>query len=395
MRLFEYQRASDLMGIGGMDVVLAHTRTNVGYLVDYYPDFVGSPFFLLDDGTATYLTFAGLPREADREPFFTPWTGEEGNVIAADPWIKDRRFYGCTFTVKGQPSKLKVEADNPVDCVVGALCERGLSKSCIGVEVRHLGVDVFEQLRTALPDATFRDASPILWRLRMIKSAPEIERLKTAAVVTERAVRVAFDGVREGMTDYEFQRSLRAAAAAEGALFDMDHIAFGPQGAVMCFSTGQTAQPGEVIRIELATVVNGYFHVISRVATLGEPRKEFVQAHAAALKTLEAMRNSTRPGVRCCDLYRLGVEIMAEEGYPILGPVLGYATGRDIHEYPFISAGDATPLEAGMVLVYEVPQRIKEVGSISIAHTFLVTEDGLEPISKMDLGIYPAGQGSG
>jgi Xaa-Pro aminopeptidase len=120
-----------------------------------------------------------------------------------------------------------------------------------------------------------------------------------------------------------------------------------------------------------------------------------VQAHAAALKTLDAMRNTTRPGVRCCDLYKLGLEIMAEDGYPILGPVLGYATGRDIHEYPFISASDATPLEAGMVLVYEVPQRIKGVGSISITYALLVTEDGFEPISKMDLGIYPAGQGSG
>jgi Xaa-Pro dipeptidase len=344
----------------------------------------------LDDGTGTYISFVGLPKEADCEPFFTPWTGEEGNVIAADPWIKDRRFYGCTFTIKGQPSKLEVEADNPVDCVVTALCERGLSRSCIGAEMRHLGVNILEQLRVALPDATFKDVSPVPWRLRMIKSEPEIERLRTAAVVTERAVQVTFDGVREGMTDYDFQRSLRAAAAAEGALFDMDHIALGPQGAMICFSTGQTAQPGEVIRIELATVVNGYFHVISRVATLGEPRRELVRAHAAALKTLGAMRNTTRPGVRCCDLYRLGAGIMAEEGYPILGPVLGYATGRDIHEYPFISAHDATPLEAGMVLVYEVPQRIKGVGSISIAHTFLVTEDGLEPISKMDLGIYPA-----
>ena len=93
MRLFDYDRATSLMEGAGIDLILASTKSNVSYLLDYYADPCNESL-VLDDGSMYYQSFVGLPSDPHMSSFFTPWIGEVGYMTTSSPWVQDRLVYG-------------------------------------------------------------------------------------------------------------------------------------------------------------------------------------------------------------------------------------------------------------------------------------------------------------
>lgn len=88
----------------------------------------------------------------------------------------------------------------------------------------------------AIPDVRWQDASDLVGRLRMIKSAEEIERLTAAAIATEAGARAAIAHIRPGCTAddllavFRSASSLRAAELGYAApSFPISSITIGPR----------------------------------------------------------------------------------------------------------------------------------------------------------------------
>ena len=92
-----------------------------------------------------------------------------------------------------------------MDVACNLLHEKGLAEGCIALEMRYLGVSYFERLRELLPKARFVDAEPILWKLRMLKSAEEIRRMRESCGRTTRIWHNVMRQVHAGMTEKELQ----------------------------------------------------------------------------------------------------------------------------------------------------------------------------------------------
>jgi Xaa-Pro dipeptidase len=388
VRLFTYERASALMEEAGVDLILANSMTNVGYLLDYYPHGVYSPSWLLDDGSMFYQSFVGLPADERLGPFFTPWVGEAGNLSETEPWVQDRRFYGRALQVSGAGVRSAAQVEHPVDCVVMAVEDRKLASARIGVEMALLPADSYNRLRAALPLATFADAGPVLSRLRAVKCAEEIRRMRIAAQATERAVRSAYDSVREGSTELEFERALKVTLATEGAGWAWSHVAFGPKGASDIVPRDTAARPGEPLRVDVGGTYGGYVCDMSRVGVLGDPQPELLGAMNATLLTYQAVRGAVRAGARVGDLHRIGSQMMEGAGFQLFTLMVGHGVGRDVHEWPLLVADSDDTLEAGMTLSVEIPLRLQGVGSINVEDVVLVTEDGNESITTLDRELY-------
>jgi len=384
MKLFGYKRATNLMEKDGIDVILAHTCINTGYIADYYCHFIFQPSFILDDGSMTYISFVGLPKEESKNPFHVAWTGEEGDITASKPWIEDIRYYGRDLPILGREKQSPLDCIDPIDCVVNALKERGLEDKTIGLEMRYISVDIYNQLKVALPRATFKDAIPTILNLRMIKSPIEIERMKRAAEVTERAIKYAFDSVYPGMNELEFDRKLKKSLGEDGAGYKWAHVAFGPKGATSIFPTDNQVQPGQIIRVDHGGAYGKYVCDMSRVAVLGEPTTEVLKVYDACLQTYRAVEEETGPGVRASDLHRIATATMKQAGYQLFSFMVGHGIGRDVHEQPFLVPGVDTLLEPGMVLDIEIPMRVMGLGSINIEDEVLITENGKERINIWD-----------
>ena len=194
------------------------------------------------------------------EPAFVV-CGIEESLVRRQSWIGDVRPY--------------VEfAESPVAMIAAAVQEHGLARGHIGVEMDHLMARYWDELRAALPDATFDDAGPLLAAVRVVKTPGEVARLQTAARALERAIAHAYTTARPGCTEKWLADTMATALLAEGA----DEVkalvlSSGPRS-VQSHATpdGTTPIPvGATIRVDFVGVFGGYLADLARMACIGEP----------------------------------------------------------------------------------------------------------------------------
>ncbi len=269
----------------GVDLLLACSRANVGYLADYtYYVAQGLPY-VLEDGLQWSITFVGLPRDPATSPFITPVSSEHGSITRADPWIEDRRFWGPKWTYAGQESPTSGGAPGDVtECVAAAIRERGLAESRIALEIDATPAPRYLRMRELLPQAELVDAAPILRELRIVKSERELARLREVAAATDAATAAAYDALGGVPTERELQTVIARMLVDHGMAFGWCSIAYGPKGTTLIEPTDVEPTPGEIVRIDIVGMHGGYFSDMSRVnAFRRRPDDAALRAHAAIL----------------------------------------------------------------------------------------------------------------
>jgi len=101
-------------------------------------------------------------------------------------------------------------------------------------------------------------------------------------------------------------------------------------------------------------VLEGYCSDFGRTLFCGEPPPEHLRAYEVMLSAQEAGRAAARPGVACSKVNRACRQPIEDAGYgPYFRHRMGHCIGLDVHERPFISEEDRTPLEVGMTFTDE------------------------------------------
>jgi Xaa-Pro aminopeptidase len=111
---------------------------------------------------------------------------------------------------------------------------------------------------------------------------------------------------------------------------------------------------GDPVLFDFGAVVDGYCSDFGRTIPCGEPPAGWEEARAAMLAAQEAGRAAAVPGA-------LAREVNAACRAPIEAAGLGegfrhrmgHGIGLDVHEHPFLSVEDETPLEEGMTFTDE------------------------------------------
>ena len=90
------------------------------------------------------------------------------------------------------------------------------------------------------------------------------------------------------------------------------------------------------------------------MAELAEAVEHHLRAYRVMLDAQEAGRQAARPGVPCAEVNRACRAPIEDAGYgPFFRHRMGHGIGLNVHERPFISEEDETPLEAGMTFTDE------------------------------------------
>ena len=384
--LFDTLEASRLMAEAGIDVILANSKPNVGYLADYYY-YEGLPDFMMEDGQSFYEAFVGIPKDESALPFMVGCTGEEGYLNWIDPWIQDRKIWGPQFVVTNGLKQTNLYP-NPIRAVVNALSERGLESACIGVEMGQIKHIHQAKLKELLPQASFKNADPILWQLRLVKTHEEISRIKVACQAISQAADVAFRSAFLGMTELEMEKIVNKTLIEEGCTPINFIIGFGPKGAYLVAPTNAQLEKGQLIRFDIVAEYKGYVGDISRVSAFGQVDERAERAHKIILEANIAMREAAKPGTTCTDLRKLELDIFSKQSLTPLIPMAGHGVGRTVHEHPFMVAGDHTEFVPGMTLAIEPTIRLDGVGSVNIEDTIVITETGAESLTTAPRGLY-------
>jgi Xaa-Pro dipeptidase len=300
------------------------------------------------------------PRAAD--PVFVV-CGIEESLVRRQSWIADVRPY-IEF------------AESPIAMVAVAARECGLARGHFGVEMDHLVARYWDELRAALPDATFADAGPFLGSVRAVKMPAEVDRLQIAARTLERAIAHAYTTAHTGCTETWLADTMAAALLAEGA----DEVkalvlSSGPRSVqAHAAPDGTTPIPaGMTIRVDFVGVFGGYLADLARMACVGEPNAT-QRGYYDALREIEwEMISACRPGVTAAEVYHTGKAAYARLGIETRQPHFGHSLGIGLHEEPLIHPANRTPLEPGMVLCVEPTHADPAFGGFHIEDTIVVT----------------------
>lgn len=248
------------------------------------------------------------------------------------------------------------DADNPHELVMAEVAGTRIAVSD-GLPARHL-----LRLQAAAPGAVFEEATPVLRELRMIKDADEIMLLRLAAEAADRVVAHIAAGRLMGRTEADVAREVRDRLVAEGhdeAMFAI--VASGPNSASPHHEAGdRVIGAGEPIVLDIGGTLGGYASDITRMVwvTGGDPSRGPDERYRNLFSVLhdaqEGATRAVRPGLPCAEIDAVARRPVEAAGYgPNFIHRTGHGIGLEVHEDPYVVAGNELELRAGMAFSVE------------------------------------------
>ena len=368
--LANLQELREKMEREGFDAILLTSPENIFYVSGYRA--------LEPPTTLSFIILIG-----ELEPILLTPIPEIGSILSTGCWVKDLRFYGRYFI--DEAPEQNIVAESSVESIIKVFEEEGFNRGVLGIEEGNISHSIFKKLSASLPQIKLRDASELLYQLRMIKSEEEIDRIRRAVKASEKALMDAFHIVREGITELEISKALKRALIDEGAEWTFIELGAGARSGLPNEQPSDyRVKRGDVIRLDFGAVLNGYCSDISRNAVVGEASERVRRIHEALLKGETTAIEAVKPGVKASEIFRIGQETIRRAGLPNFTRYnLGHGIGLSTHEPPLISPENDELIREGMVFTIEVPYYIYNYGGFNMEDVVLVTEDGYELISTL------------
>jgi Xaa-Pro aminopeptidase len=207
-------------------------------------------------------------------------------------------------------------------------------------------------LQARLPKTRWLDAGKILRPLRLQKDAAEYEALKQAQLLAGQGLRALYEWGLAGRTEREAAAKL-TEFCAEAGLAPADWgpiVAGGPNGANPHHeSGGRVIATGDPVLIDFGGVYQGYQADMTRTSVIGKASAEFKAVYETVRAANQAAFETARPGLPCEAVDQAARAVISEAGYgEYFTHRLGHGLGLDIHEDPYLVAGNTRPLLPGM-----------------------------------------------
>ena len=316
--------------------------------------------FLPQSSDLEYLT--GIERDL---PFFGQSSYAHGWVLGAfiapgkEPlYVFPRMFVAFHLWGNAPENSIVVnESDDGRALFRKATSSLGDVKT-VGIGARTWGEAVLE-LQQALPGARLVNGTPVVNELRRVKSPRELELMTSAAKIVDDTMVAVVDKVEPGVTMSELVEEVEHQMRIRGSKcpsFPTHIFSYGYEQSHDS-TTASGVEPiaeGEAVMFDFGAVYAGYCSDFGRTIVCGEPHPEYEWAYGVMRAAQEAGRAAAVPGALACEVNAACRAPIEEAG---LGEFfrhrMGHGIGLDIHEQPFISVEDTTPLEAGMTFTDE------------------------------------------
>ncbi len=365
----------------GIEVALLTDESSIGYLAGFWG------YLLVEFGRPTALIV-----RPDADPIIlTPLM--ESEMVAAMTWVEDVVTWedmGNNHWVNVLPQVL---GDAPSIAV-----ERGTMPALLR--------NWFEDQR---PDTVLTDVSPILAKMRMIKSPAEIEVIRQAGQIAGAMMGAAHGALAADVPEYEAALAVIDAGTrkAAGFLTDKGWEAFvSPmiQGLQIMQSGSDTSMvhrrasvkrlaPGDPVYFCFCNMAQFKLYKLGfdRMFFIEHASDEAIRVQQAAIDAQQAAIAAIRPGVTAESVAEAANEVYRARGYET-----GYRTGRSIGmsylEAPELKAGDKTLLQPGMTFAVDGGISLDGQCGGRIGDSIVVTETGAEYLTDYPREILYSGR---
>jgi Xaa-Pro dipeptidase len=250
----------------------------------------------------------------------------------------------------------------------------------------------FERLQVGLPNAKFKDGTNLVNRVRLIKSNQEIEYMRRAAKIVERAMDSAITSIEVGVRECDVAANIYQAQISGTEFFGGDYPAIVP----LMPAGKKTSTPhltwsddrykdGDTVILELAGCYKRYHSPLARTLVLGQPSQQVSDLSKVVIEGLNASLDFVKPGVTCEEVEAVWRKSIEKSGF-IKESRIGYSMGLN---YPpdwgehtaSLRQGDKTILQPNMTF-HMIPGIWYDDFGVELSESFRVTEDGCEILAN-------------
>lgn len=357
---------------------------------------------LMMTGHMPYWGASALLYFKDREP------------VLFVPEIEPRDYVPADLEVREYPWG-RLECADPFGVLVEAI-RAALEKK--GVKTERVGAS-FGAARTALPmqaaehnpfpeDFSSRIAGIVAKRdaktqsaflaLYLLKTDEEMQQIRRANRVAEIGLQAFIDALSVGATETGLASMVETAIHAQIGQDGIFHsrawatVQAGPHSADagrFNRSSARRLEGGDLVLIELATCVNGYWSDLTRTVAMGTLSAELERVLSLTRKAQEAAKAAVRPGATAGEIDAIARGAIAQQG---LAAHFTHGTGHHVgfryHDPGFgLVPGAPEKLQAGMIVTIEPGVYVSDYGGgARIEDDVLLTESGHEVLSQDSRG---------
>jgi Xaa-Pro aminopeptidase len=254
-------------------------------------------------------------------------------------------------------------------------------------------VPAMEQIQRATPSAEWNDVSASIARLRMVKSAREVELIQHSIDVSVEAHQAAWKRAKAGLFEYQIAATMTQVMLDSGCERNAYRpvVGSGPNSVILHYGANRRRMDrGEVLLMDVGAECGAYAADITRTIPVGgrfNARQR--ELYDLVLGAQKAAISAVKPGTSISntgELLRAAKEYMDAHGKPINGKPpshylthgIGHHVGLEVHD----AAINGEPLAPGMVITIEPGLYIPEEGiGIRIEDMVLVTRSGGKVLS--------------
>jgi creatinase len=362
-----------MMARNNVDSVLFTSYHNI----NYYSDFL----------YCSFGRFYGLVVTQDKSIIIA------ANIDGGQPWRKGVCDRAVIYTDWQQGNYFR------------AIAQEVPNQGRVGLEYDHLPLERMDKIRATLPGVEFANVAADVMKLRMVKSAEEIEFIKNGAQVCDVGGAALVAAVHAGVPEHEVALASTQAMVREIAkryphteLMDTwtwFQSGINTDGAHNPVTT-RKVQHGDILSLNCFSMISGYYTALERTLFFGDVDAASLRLWEINVRVHEEGQKLVKPGVRCCDVAHALNKIYEEYdvlkhrtfGYGHSFGVLSHYYGREAG-LEFREDID-TVLEPGMVVSIEpmimLPEGMPGAGGYREHDILVVTADGHQNITGFPYG---------
>src|SRR3954452_22434255 len=362
----------------------------------------------LAEAECAHLVFCGANRFGSAVQGLARWPVGPEAVGVRSPGARDALFVQYHNHVP-QAARLAPDADvawggqSSIGAAINELKKRGARTDRVAT-IGPLSAEQHAALSAAFGKLTNLNKAYV--RLRMIKSAEELDWLRIGAHFSDLGMLALREGLRPGLTERELGDLVERAYVAQGGTNVIHYFGVtpmhDPQIAVPAqFPSTRRVQTGDIVFAEISAAFWDYPGQVLRSFALGEPTSLYRDLHAAADAAFDAITTVLRDGAFPAQVIE-AARVIEHAGFTTIDDLLhGYGGG---YLPPVLGSasrpagrGPDEPFRAGMTVVIQPNVVTKDhKAGVQTGEMVLVTPDGIERMHGMERGfLHPPLKGEG
>lgn len=289
---------------------------------------------------------------------------------------------------------------HPMDYVCHVIKELKLDNKRIAVEKDnyYFTASAYESLIKGLPNAEFVNGNVLVNWVRIIKSNAEIELMKKAGKIAEKAMQAAVDSLEAGARQCDVAANIFHAQIKGTNEFGGDYPSIVPllpagkaAGAPHLTWTDDKYPDNIIVAVELAGCHQRYHSPMARTVSIGKPSEKAEQVAKITIEGLNAALEVAKPGATCEEVELAWRNVISKYGIEKESRI-GYSMGLN---YPpdwgehtaSLRPGDKTILKPNMTF-HCIPGMYFDDFGVSISEAFRVTENGSETFANFPRKLF-------